>query len=78
MLHRQELKSSQNKDLLLSLNGVKVMGDHSKKQQETTLRTNKDVNANLEPLGVAERRQGRKAFLPVQNVRRIVDCSRFY
>lgn len=39
---------------------------------------NKDVIANLEPLGMAERRQGRKAFLPVQNVRRIADRLCFY
>lgn len=37
----------------------KNKGNHLKKQQKTTLRINKDVNANLEPLGVAERRQGR-------------------
>lgn len=28
------------------------------KRNTSTLCTNKDVNANLEPLGVAERRQG--------------------
>lgn len=37
------------------------------------VKTNKRRDPNLKPLSVAERRQGSKAFLPVQNIRGIVD-----
>lgn len=44
-----------------------------KTEEFSTKRQIEEQNANLEPLGVSEGRQGSKAFLPVQDVRGVVD-----